>query len=460
MNHVFLPVGAADCRAADGMVVRWQFSLVGLGGDLGGGNTTAAGNREFMNRTELYTVLAAVRADASLMASSKVRPIYDRLLAQCSDITAEEAAMQDDIAALKKALGGNQISALSLPDGESGLRSYPYGTTADAALRDLPTYLKATIDGEEKLLTGITWTLDAPLDAPGAYVLRPVLPEKYSRYTLMAALPLIRLTLLPPSGDINGDTKLDLCDLSLLASAAGRRDRPDCDLDASGMVTWNDFRLLASAIGADALLTGNEAGAEGMTVHFDKKAYKAGETATATITAEGTFFDTFALTMRFDAGQLAPQDAAPEAPLLQTGYIASDGSVRLGGASLEGAVTDGRVAVVTFTVLADCSPGATVQSAALLYGGAYATYASDKLLALYAAGITATLPGDLDESGAVDMDDAIRLVEYCNGRANLSDREMLAADVNGDGAVNLRDAALLLQYCNGLINALPVHCEQ
>lgn len=58
------------------------------------------------------------------------------------------------------------------------------------------------------------------------------------------------------------------------------------------------------------------------------------------------------------------------------------------------------------------------------------------------------------------MDDAIRLVEYCNNRANLSAEELQAADVNGDGAVNLQDAAYLIQYCNGLIDALPVHRGQ
>lgn len=459
VNHVFLPVGAADCRASDGMVVRWQFSLVGLGGDLGGGNTTAAGSREFMNRTELYTVLAAVRADAALMADSKVRPLYDRLLAQSRDITTEESAVQDDIAALKKALGGNQITALSLPDGESGLRSCPYGTTREEVLRDLPTYLKATIDGAEKLVTGITWTLDARLDAPGAYVLRPVLPEKYSRYTLMAALPLIRLTLQPPSGDINGDTQLDLRDLSLLVSAAGRKDRPACDLDGNGIVTWNDFRLLAASIGAEALLSGGEAENTPLSVTFDRDSYRAGETATAYIRADGAGFDTLALHLTFSAQQLRVQDAALAQPLLQTACALTEGSVRLGGASLEKAAAVGEIAAVTFTVLEDCAPTAALQSASLLYSGASVAENAGRLTALYAAGNAAPLPGDLDESGTVDMDDAIRLVEYCNGRANLSDGELMAADVNGDGAVDLRDAALLLQYCNGLINALPVHCR-
>ena len=70
------------------------------------------------------------------------------------------------------------------------------------------------------------------------------------------------------------------------------------------------------------------------------------------------------------------------------------------------------------------------------------------------------LPGDLDGNGVVDMDDAIRLVEYCNNRANLSAEELQAADVDGNGEVNLEDVAYLIRYSNGLIDALPVHRGQ
>lgn len=459
VNHVFLPVGAADCKAADGMVVRWQFSLIGYGGDLGSGGTTAAGSRSFMDRTELYTVLAAVRADADLMADSKVRPVYDRLLAQCCDITAEESSVKEDMETLKKALGGNQITELSLPDGENGLRTCAYGTAKEAMLRDLPTYLRARIDGTDKLITGITWAMDAEPDAPGTYSLRPVLPEKYNRYTLLAALPLMQITVQPPSGDMNGDTVLDLQDVSLLASAAGRKDRPTCDLDGNGVVTWNDFRLLAASVGTDALLTGTETGATGMTVEFEKETYRVGETATAIIRASGATFDTFALTLTYDTRQLSLSAASAVEPLLRTGYVTAEGSLRLGGASLEGAVTDGQVATVTFTVQEDCAPAAQVQRAALLCGGETASWTAKQRMVLRGAAVS-LLPGDLDENGTVDLDDAIRLIEYCNGRANLSPYELQVADVNGDGTVNLQDAALLAQYCNGLIDALPVHRGQ
>lgn len=37
LNDNFPPVGASATSAADGLVVRWQFTLIGLGGDLDGG---------------------------------------------------------------------------------------------------------------------------------------------------------------------------------------------------------------------------------------------------------------------------------------------------------------------------------------------------------------------------------------------------------------------------------------
>ena len=163
---------------------------------------------------------------------------------------------------------------------------------------------------------------------------------------------------------------------------------------------------------------------------------------------------------RFD-GFAALDGVTLTEPLLQTGRADAAGVLRLGGASLEGR-RSGDIVVVTFVVQKDGAAAAELtQGTALLYNGEYVTGAAGQLLPQEApaAGL-ALLPGDLDGSGAVDMDDAIRLVEYCNDRANLSAQELSAADVNGDGGVDLTDAALLLQYVNGLIDALPVHRGQ
>lgn len=455
VNNVFLPVGAASCYAADGLVVRWQFSLVGLGGDLGGNSTTAAGSRSFMNRTELYTILAAVRADSALMADSEIRPVYDRVLKQCEDITVEKETMEDDIAILKRALGGNQISELLLPEEESGIRTCAFGTDAETAAKNFPTYLRATIDGKSKLITGITWTTDAKLDLPGTYAFRPILPQKYNRYTLTAELPTMQVRVLPPSGDINGDTLLDVRDLSRLAGNAGQN-ADFCDLDGNGLVTWNDFRLLAAFLGDNALNAPDAPENIPLTIVFDKAQYTAGEQATAYLRATREGFDTFVAALSFDERELTLQSVTLTEPFLQAAYSAEPGSARLCGVTLEGAA-QGEIAVLTFTVETDCTPQVSLSrgGTALLYNGGYLGSETGGL-SMMALHPGAFAPGDVDESGTVDMDDAIRLLEYCNGRANLSNEQLRAADLNGDGEVNLVDAALLFQFCNGLIDRFPL----
>lgn len=134
---------------------------------------------------------------------------------------------------MKKALGDNQITELKLPDSDSGIRTYEYGTTLETASAGLPEYLVATVDGESKIITGVTWTLDSEFGAPGTYQFRPVLPEKYNRYTLTAELPMIKVTVRPPDGDVTEDAQLDVRDVSRMAASAGRTDRPLCDLDGA-----------------------------------------------------------------------------------------------------------------------------------------------------------------------------------------------------------------------------------
>lgn len=63
----------------------------------------------------------------------------------------------------------------------------------------------------------------------------------------------------------------------------------------------------------------------------------------------------------------------------------------------------------------------------------------------YAAGGSAIrIPGDADDNGAVDINDALQLLRYDAGEAvaiNTSN-----ADVNADGTADVNDALILLQY--------------
>lgn len=456
VNNSFPPVGAAAISAADGLVVRWQFSLIGLGGDLGGGGTTAAGNVEHMNRTELYTVLAAVRADKYLMEDETVKAAYDKALELSRDITMNAEDVQTYLNTMKKALGDNQITEVKLSANESGVRSYAYGTTLEEASQGLPTYLLTTIDGENKIITDVTWALDSEFGAPGTYQFRPVLPEKYSRYTLTAELPMMRVTVLPPTGDMNGDALLDVRDISRMAASAGRTDRAICDLDDSGTVAWNDFRLLLNTLG-DSVLDTSGAPETVLAVDFDKTSYQKGDTAIATIRTPEASFDTFSTLLTYEADKLAFQSLRLTEPLMETAMLETEGGLCFGGTSLEGAAQSGVIATVTFTVLADGPAEAQTapEQTALLLSGYYVNVSATDRMALLAMPEDA-LYGDLNGDGELNMFDAALLIRYYNGLQELTERQMIISDVNGDGEVDMHDVILLIQYCNGLINSFPV----
>lgn len=455
VNNSFPPVGAAAVSAANGLVVRWQFSLIGLGGDLGGGGTTAAGNVEHMNRTELYTVLAAVRADKYLMEDETVRAAYDKALELSRDITMNAEAVQTYLDTMKKALGDNQITEVKLSANESGVRSYDYGTTLEKASQGLPTYLLATIDGENKIITDVTWALDSEFGAPGTYQFRPVLPEKYSRCTLTAELPMMRVTVLPPTGDMNSDALLDVRDISRMAASAGRTDRAICDLDDSGTVAWNDFRLLLNTLG-DSVLDTTNAPETVLAVDFDKTSYQKGDTAIATIRTPEAF-DTFSTLLTYEADKLAFRSLRLTEPLMETAMLETEGGLRFGGASLEGAAQSDVIATVTFTVLADGPAKAQTapEQTALLLSGYYVNVSATDRMALLAMP-EAVLYGDLNGDGEIDIRDVSQLVLYCNGYITLSPDTLAAADVSGDGKVTVEDIELLVQYCNELIDSFPV----
>lgn len=459
VNKAFPPVGAAGTSAADGLVVRWQFSMIGLGGDLGGGGTTAAGTVTHMNRTELYTVLAAVRADKNLMADKTVRVAYDKALELSRDITVEKEDLQEYLDVMKKALGDNQITELKLPDSDSGTRTCAYGTTLEKASEGLPVYLKATVDGEERIITGVTWKLDSEFGAPGTYQFRPVLPEKYSRYTLTAELPMIQVTVRPPDGDVTGDAELDIRDVSRMAASAGRTDRPLCDLDGSGVTSWNDFRLLLDLLGDRALTISDGPGAA-LQVAFDQESYQAGDVATAVIKVlEEQNFDTFSTLLTYDAEKLEFQSVQLAEPLLETGTEQTDEGLRFGGASLEGAFPGDEIATVTFTVKEDgpAEAEAVTDQTALLLSGYYLNPTTSMLSAYALTGELSS--GDLNGDGEINMNDAAMLLQYCNGVLELTEEQKAAAELNGDGILDMKDAVLLIRYCNNEISRFPVEID-
>lgn len=67
---------------------------------------------------------------------------------------------------------------------------------------------------------------------------------------------------------------------------------------------------------------------------------------------------------------------------------------------------------------------------------------------------SAVLPGDADESGTVDINDALIVLRAAMELIELTPEQEAAADVNGDGAVDISDALLILRFSMGLINEL------
>ena len=61
----------------------------------------------------------------------------------------------------------------------------------------------------------------------------------------------------------------------------------------------------------------------------------------------------------------------------------------------------------------------------------------------------AYLPGDVNNNGAVESDDALIVLRYSLGLANLTSAQLARADVNGDGLVNSTDAIMILRSALG-----------
>ena len=56
---------------------------------------------------------------------------------------------------------------------------------------------------------------------------------------------------------------------------------------------------------------------------------------------------------------------------------------------------------------------------------------------------------DINGDGMINHVDSQMLIDYCNGKINLTDEQIAKCDVNGDGGNNLQDAILLIKYVNG-----------
>lgn len=63
--------------------------------------------------------------------------------------------------------------------------------------------------------------------------------------------------------------------------------------------------------------------------------------------------------------------------------------------------------------------------------------------------------GDVDGSGTIDSNDALLILNYISGEAELFDNQVKLADINLDGVVDSKDAYGIFRYAVGEIDSLP-----
>ncbi len=62
-------------------------------------------------------------------------------------------------------------------------------------------------------------------------------------------------------------------------------------------------------------------------------------------------------------------------------------------------------------------------------------------------------PGDVDSNGAVDVNDALLVLQFCVKLYTPDDTQAAAADVDGDGNILVSDALQNLRYCVKLFSS-------
>ena len=62
--------------------------------------------------------------------------------------------------------------------------------------------------------------------------------------------------------------------------------------------------------------------------------------------------------------------------------------------------------------------------------------------------------GDLTENGSIDSEDALAILQYTVGNAELTDEQLEICDFNLDGKISSEEALRILQYTVGSIDSL------
>ena len=398
VNNYFPDVGSAEATAYDGDVVRWQFTLAGLGADLGGG---VGDNIVRMNRSSLYDALAGIRAKPELLKDPKIKAAYDECLSKAEKINLTKADIDMAMGTLKKAMGANVITAISLPQGQETSRVVKYGTrilqngagntvSMNSGTETEFPFAEAIIDNKSKANI-LSWTCDKGYDRykAGEYVFTPDIPNKYVAGD-GEKLPEFKITVMP-RGDIDLDGKADSDDLNYLISVlTGTAAQParykGRDVNDDGTVDLKDISIVGHEV--NALKDKKIEQDPWLTVELDKDRYNAGDTATATVKAYNCNADTLGMAFSYDTSEMRCDSFTWADGIKTLGTDTADGLVQAAGYCtadhlISAGSSGSAVAVVRFTVNKAESPALSLTKGTKspMNGSAAALYDDGEVIA-------------------------------------------------------------------------------
>ncbi len=76
-----------------------------------------------------------------------------------------------------------------------------------------------------------------------------------------------------------------------------------------------------------------------------------------------------------------------------------------------------------------------------------------KIVVTRAGSSSGDITGDVDDSGVIDINDALTIMNYTSGKYTLTSAEVSRADVDSSGKVDLFDAMKIMQYISGKIES-------
>lgn len=179
---------------------------------------------------------------------------------------------------------------------------------------------------------------------------------------------------------------------------------------------------------------------------------KAGQTGTITIALDNaTDYTAFQMDIKLPAGLSIESTGAMEIVSAvnadhNVAYNTVDGVTKVAAYSFDGASNGneafkatGDFLIITVTADADYTP-ADVQIENIIF----VTQSDLSAVTDFEVETEAGLMGDVNGDGAIDMKDALKVIQYYVGK-NPSDFNVAVADLNGDGEVDMKDALAIVK---------------